>query len=541
MTLFKLSPWLPLMVSSITKLRFNSFPFPFIRAMGSVVSCGKKGGASISGSQIEVGLPVARAMSMSNNGDTGEIIEETVCSESDLIDEGIKSVELSGTKILLAKTKGNVYAIGAKCTHYGLPLENGSLCDGRIRCPFHGACFSLKTGAAGAKCVETLRQEGFKGKIMLITAEKTIPYDRPKLSKAMHLDADSILLRQPDFYQKANIDVKFRLKVSKVDPITKTVLTESGESFKYDKLFLATGGKPRNLMVPGSQLKNVFFLRTPEDANSIVNNAKGKKVVIIGSSFIGMEAASYLVSDNRSASVVVIGSTSAPFERTLGSAVGQRIQKWFEDNGVIFKNSAKVSKLEGTDKVEKIIINDKEVIEAEVVVAGIGVVPATDYLKDTKVNLNKGGYVVVNEEMRTNVEDIYSGGDIVSFPLFLNRDSPVSIGHWQIAHKHGHVAALNMLGKKEPFYSVPFFWTSLFGKSLRYTGYGAFDDVIISGSLSHLTFIAYYCNGPKVVGIAEMGKAPAAANFANYLFKGSSLMKSQVQSNGDIALKLKCE
>ncbi|RXG50774.1 Apoptosis-inducing factor 3 [Armadillidium vulgare] len=495
MTLFKLSPWLPLMVSSISKLSCKSNEY------------------------------------CRNNGDTGEILRRH-----------IKCVELSGTKILLAKTKGNVYAIGAKCTHYGLPLENGSLCDGRIRCPFHGACFSLKTGAAGAKCVETLRQEGFKGKIMLITAEKTIPYDRPKLSKAMHLDADSILLRQPDFYQKANIDVKFRLKVSKVDPSTKTVLTESGESYKYDKLFLATGGKPRNLMVPGSQLKNVFFLRTPEDANSIVNNAKGKKVVIIGSSFIGMEAASYLVSDNRSASVVVIGSTSCSLsKRTLGSAVGQRIQKWFEDNGVIFKNSAKVSKLEGTDKVEKIIINDKEVIEAEVVVAGIGVVPATDYLKDTKVNLNKGGYVVVNEEMRTNVEDIYSGGDIVSFPLFLNRDSPVSIGHWQIAHKHGHVAALNMLGKKEAFYSVPFFWTSLFGKSLRYTGYGAFDDVIISGSLSNLTFIAYYCNGPKVVGIAEMGKAPAAANFANYLFKGSSLMKSQVQSNGDIALKLKCE
>lgn len=531
------------------------------------------------------------------NSEPTDIIEAFVCHKDELPEEGMKSFDIEGGKVLLVNQKGVLSAIGTKCSHYGAPLEKGALCNGRIRCPWHGACFNIDTGdiedfpgldsipkyevsveggnvkvrasqsllaadkrmkpmakrdpendvvfivvgggAAGATCVERLRQEGFTGQIIMVCREKHLPYDRPKLSKAMDLTFDKITLRSQQFYQSGDIELRMGTRAELVDAVEAKVHLSNKEVIPYDKLFLATGGRPRRLPVPGVNLAGVYVVRTPEDANAIATAATGKHTIIVGTSFIGMEAAAYLVSNNRAESVTIIGHTSVPFENSLGEVVGKRIQEMFEEQGAKFINSASVTKFVGEEgKLTGVKIDNGETIEANVAVMGVGVVPDTEFLYNSKIYRDDRGYVPVNEYLETNYPDVYCGGDIASFPLFLHDGDSVAIGHWQVAHNHGATAARNMLGQKVVVRSVPFFWTVLFGKSLRYTGHGKYDDVVISGDLDGLAFIAYYCQGDRVVALASLGKDPAAAKYAEMLQQGNFLTKDQIADDGDIALKL---
>lgn len=522
-----------------------------------------------------------------------EYVEDIVCQESEVPDNGMKVCDLGsdGGKVLLVKQKGEIFAIGTKCSHYGAPLVTGALGNGRVRCPWHGACFNLKSGdiedfpgldsipcysvevvdgggvkvkarkhdleknkrmknmvakspsnsntfvivgggAAGQVCAETLRQEGFSGRLVMICAEKYSPYDRIKLSKQLDLGIDKIQLRPDTFYKEHDIDIMLNTKLVKLDAEKKTLELDNGESISYNVVFLATGSKPRKINLPGIDLDNVFTLRSLNDASNI-NAALSPEsnVVIYGSSFIGMETAAYCVSHCKS--VTVVGRSETPFQESLGSQLGNRIAKLFTDKGVKLKMSRSVTEIKGETKVEGVVLSDGETIPTDVVILGLGSTYATEYLEGSGVDRSPSGSVLVNQFLETNCAGVFAGGDIAEAPvLAYDNNKRAAIGHWGLAHYHGHIAALNMVCKATPLKTVPFFWTMLFGTSFRYAGYGKdFDDTVGGGDLENLKYTCYYCKGDKVIAVTTVGVDPIAAAFAERISSGQELLKSTVISN----------
>ena len=519
-------------------------------------------------------------------------VEAVVCDVDDLKDGEMREVDVGEGKVLLVREKGEYYAVGNKCTHYGAPLAKGALCNGRVRCPWHGACFNVKTGdiedfpgldsipkydvtvtdgkvkvkgekslltsgkvqkpmckqssdnqqsvlvigggPASLMCAETLRKEGFTGKITIATQERHLPYDRIKLSKAMDSTADGIALRNEDFYKKNDIDIQKNKRATSVDRNDKTVTFEDGSSLSYTSLVIATGGRPRQLPIPGADFDNVCLLRTPDDANKIAEAAKGKKVVIIGSSFIGMEVAAFLADKAESLSVVDI--IKVPFQLVLGEKVGSVLQKLHEDHGIKFHFEKGIKEFVGEDnKATTAVLSDDTEIPCDLVILGVGVVPATDFLKDSGINMTNRGFIPVTKHMKTNIDDIYAAGDIVEFPLFTAEDQQVNVQHWQMANAHGKAAALGILEKNEDIKSVPFFWTMMYSKSIRYTGYGfGYDDIIVHGDLDAPNFVAFYTKGEDVVAVATLGADPLAAQVAEIMYTGHKILKSEIQSSSDV-------
>jgi len=356
---------------------------------------------------------------------------------------------IDDAKVLLVNSAGKIQALGPKCTHYGAPLAKGVLStNGRLTCPWHGACFNASTGdvedspaldslpvfkvierdggvfirgdrdtiKAGRvrprfKCsaqgsaetervvvvgggsgavgaIEGLRSKGFQAGITLITSEGYLPIDRPKLSKALMTDLSKLQWRDEEWYRSGSVDVMHD-EVVGVDVSGKTVTTKSGQHVAYGKLVLATGGVPRNLPLQGFKvLGNIFTLRSVNDVKNIVDamGPPGKKIVIVGSSFIGMEVANATAKDH---TVAVIGMEKEPLERVLGEKIGAAMRKGLEKNGIKFYMSASVDKAEPSasdpSKVGSVLLQDGTKLEADLVILGVGVAPATSYLRDNKV------------------------------------------------------------------------------------------------------------------------------------------------------------
>ncbi|XP_037068458.1 apoptosis-inducing factor 3-like [Pollicipes pollicipes] len=507
------------------------------------------------------------------HGKKREFVEGIVCQADELEDDEMRICDLAGEgRILVVKHQGQISALGTKCSHYGAPLDKGVVSNGRIRCPWHGACFNVSTGdiedfpgldgipcyqvevgdsgdvkvrakrqhihenkctkqlgkrsdeckdvalvlgggAAGASCVEALRESGFKGRVVLATKEKYLPYDRPKLSKALDMEAEKMQLRSTAFYEASDIEVLTEHEATSVDKDERKVCFKNGAELTYTSLVVATGSRPRVLAVPGSDLENVCVLRSPEDGNAVAARLLGRDVVIIGSSFIGMEVAAYC--QGKAASVVVVGSSSVPYERSLGPKIGAMLQAMHEAKGIVFKMGLSVREFKGeSGRLTQVLLTDGSELPADVCLMGVGVTPCTEMLRDV-VKLDKHGNVVVDKRLRSSADGIYAAGDIASFPLPLADDELVVMGHWQLAHYHGRVAGRNAAGLQTDVSTVPFFWTQLFGKSIRYTGYcPKFDDVIFDGDVDEQKFVAFFCQGDKVKGVASMNRDPAAARWA---------------------------
>ncbi|KAK6968220.1 apoptosis-inducing factor 3-like isoform X1 [Biomphalaria glabrata] len=528
----------------------------------------------------------AEATKVSDN-----MIEVVAGDISDFTDGETKEVDVAEQKVLLVKEDGHFYAIGNKCSHYGAPLNKGAYCKGVVRCPWHGACFNIKTGdiedfpgldsvpkfpveirdgkvvikadqaaLASAKrvkpmvkkaadnnksvvligggpanvvCAETLRQEGFTGKIVIVSKENCLPYDRIKLSKAMSIKPEEIALRSHQFYDEHDIEILLSKEVTKVLPEDKKIELNDGSELKYDSLVIATGGQPRQLPIPGSDLKNVYSLRTPHDANSIAENAQGKNVVIMGSSFIGMEVAAFLA--DKAASVSVVDLVRVPFQLTLGEELGSYMKQMHESKGVKFYFETSVKEFNGEDgQLKEAVLANGTVLPADVCIMGVGVVPATGFLKESGIELTARGFITVNKNMKTNIEDVYAAGDIVEFPLFTADDQQVNIQHWQMAHQHGRIAGLSIAGKPQDIRSVPYFWTVQYGKSIRYTGYGfGYDDIVLHGDVEENKFVAYYTKNDQVVAVASLGWDPIVSQAAELMSKGGTISKEEIKEQPD--------
>lgn len=518
-----------------------------------------------------------------------DYVEAVVCQESDIQENEMKAFQLGDAgKILLVKQNGKLSAIGSKCTHYGAPLHTGVLGNGRVRCPWHGACFNITTGdiedfpgldslpcyqvevqdgggvkvrarkeevksskrikhmtsrdkrvsttfvvvgggPAGALCVETLRQEGFKGRIVLVCKEQALPYDRVKTSKALDVKLESITFRTASFYKEHGIEVLTGTEVIGLNPETKVVKLSSGKELEYDSVFLGTGSDALRPPIPGAELKNIFVIRTIEDSYGIYGQLGPEKhVVILGASFVGMEAAAYCVEKVKS--VTVIGRDTVPFRGVLGEEIGARLMALHKEKGVLFKMESGVTRFiagPSGDTVNEVELKDGSTLPADVCIVGIGSSPATKFLDGSGVNIDKSGGIIVNKHLESNIPGVYAGGDNAYAPIL---DTAACIGHWQLAQYHGRIAALNMVGKQTEIQTVPFFWTMLFGKGVRFAGYAPkFDEVVIAGSVEDLNFVAHYIVGDRVAAVATVGGDAVAAKFAELISTGKQLLKSDLQ------------
>uniref|UniRef100_A0A8C4XH76 AIF family member 3 n=1 Tax=Erpetoichthys calabaricus TaxID=27687 RepID=A0A8C4XH76_ERPCA len=494
-----------------------------------------------------------------------DFVEATVCHVKDLENGQMREVDMPGGKVLLIKENGEYRAVSHKCPHYGAPLVKGVLSDGRVRCPWHGACFSTATGdiedfpgldslakfqvksvsvilfyflllqalqsqkrmkgmakcaslssyspgvtsvliigagPAGLVCAETLRQEGFAERIIMCTLDRHLPYDKPKLSKVCTGPVVSL------------------------DTKTKMATFKDGFRLEFRNLLIAPGKTPKQLNLKGANMENIFYLRSPEDANWIAKLASNKNAVIVGASFVGMEVAAYLA--EKAHSVSVIGVEDVPFRKALGEKVGRAIMKMFENNRVKFYMLNEVSELRGQQgKVLK--TSTMEIFELFFFLT-VGAVPATTFLKHSGINVDSKGFIPVTKTMQTNVSGVFAAGDVVTFPLAMRNNKKVNVPHWQMAHMQGRIAALNMLGQVTEIKNVPFFWTAMFGKSIRYAGHGeGFDDVIIQGDLDELKFVAFYTKSDEVIAVASMNYDPIVSKVAEVFRSGRAIKKRDVE------------
>jgi NADPH-dependent 2,4-dienoyl-CoA reductase/sulfur reductase-like enzyme len=360
-------------------------------------------------------------------------------------------------------------------------------------------------GAAGNAAAETLRREGFAGRIVMITSEIDLPYDRPNLSKEFmsgEAKPEWLPLRSTKFYANQGIEVLTNTRVTALDPHGKTVTTEGGKTLTFDKALLATGAAPRKQMIPGDDGEACFSLRSFADARSIAEAAGGAaRAVLIGSGFIGMELASSLRA--RGLAVDVVAPEALPFARVVGERIASYLKRRHEEKGVAFHMGTTAVGISGGKGAKAIVLSDGTRLNADFVVFGLGVQPAIDYLADS--GLVQGGGVPVNARLETKHPDILAAGDIAIVPNPAGGDG-IRIEHWVVAERQGQHAARSMLGSSAGYGEIPFFWTRQTGISLKYVGFAReWDTLAVRGDVDKGRFLAGYYRMGTLLAAASIG------------------------------------
>jgi NADPH-dependent 2,4-dienoyl-CoA reductase/sulfur reductase-like enzyme len=347
-----------------------------------------------------------------------------------------------------------------------------------------------------------LRREGHSGGITMMSADDTVPYDRPNLSKdflAGTASEESIPLRSMDFYREHEIDLLLNTRIAAIDPRDKSVQLADGSRRKFDALLLATGAEPVKLKIPGADSPHVCYLRSQGDCRTIIGKAdRAKRVVLIGASFIAMEVAASLIL--RKLQVHVVAPEAVPMETILGPQVGEYLRRLHERNGVVFHLQQSVVAIDE----RKVTLKDGHVIEADLVVIGIGVRPRIDLAERAEIKTDKG--VSVNEYLETSIPQIFAAGDIARWPDPLTGDH-IRVEHWVVAERQGQTAARNILGRRERFDAVPFFWTSQYDFTLNYVGHAEkWDKLDLDGSIEEHNCKLSFQRGGRTLAVATVGR-----------------------------------
>lgn len=475
-----------------------------------------------------------------------------------------------GEAVLLAHVEPNWFAIGAKCTHYGAPLAEGVLVGETIRCPWHHACFELRNGAAshapalndlpcydialendivrvtgkrtggqlrgrgnqprgsrapekvvleanpiagpssvliigagaaGNACAEMLRREGYRGPVTLIDGDRDAPYDRPNLSKdflAGTAPEDWLPLHPKEFYETQRLEILSGVTAQNIDAKARTVRLSDGSTRSYEMLLIATGATPIRLDVPGGE--RISYLRTLGDCRGIIDKAgNAKSAVVIGGSFIGLEVAASLVA--LGLQVHVVAPEKLPLERVLGAELGTLILDLHQRQGVAFHlgRTAKAVDAKG------VVLDDATRIEADLIVAGVGVRPNLDLAESAGVVVDNG--IAVNEFLETSVAGIFAAGDVARWPDAYS-DARLRVEHWVVAERQGQVVARNMLGYRDRFDDIPFFWSAHYDKvSIQYTGHvERWDETKIDGDVMKMDCAVSYMIGGQRRAMATINR-----------------------------------
>ena len=375
-------------------------------------------------------------------------------------------------------------------------------------------------GLAGGGAAATLRGEGFDGRLVLIGAEPQPPYERPPLSKE-YLRGESsfeqVLFQPLDFYAENDIETRFGVRVTRVDAAEKVVELDRGERVAYDALLVATGGQNRRIPTPGIDLEGIYSLRTVTDSDRIsAEISPGRKAVVVGMGFIGLEVAAALRQSG--VEVAIVDRNTVPLRRVLGEEIGRVVGEIHRDHGTELIFEDKVAAFEGAERVERITTQRGHYIECDFVVVGLGIEPAAELLAGTGVGIDNG--VLVDEYLRTGVEEIYAGGDVANHyhPVFKRH---IRVEHWQNALKQGSAAARNMLGENEPYGEIPWFWSDQYEHNLQYAGFHTeWDELVVRGSMEERNFVAFYRKDGRVL-------AAVAINRGRDLRRSIPLIKAQ--------------
>lgn len=375
---------------------------------------------------------------------------------------------------------------------------------------------------AGGTAAMTLREEGFDGEIVLIGAEPHPPYERPPLSKEYLQGGkpfEDALLKPVNFYTDQSIQTRFGMRAVRVDPRDQAIELEGGGRVPYDKVLVATGARNRRLRIPGADLEDVYDLRTVDDADRIrARSRSGSRAVLVGMGFIGSEVAASL--RHRGVEVTVIEPFKTPLYRVLGEQIGRVFEALHRENGVRMFFEESVTAFEGTGHVQRVMTSAGRRIECDFVVVGVGIEPVTDLMVDSGVKIDNG--IVVDEYCQTNVEGIYAAGDVANHfhPLFGRR---VRVEHWQNAIHQGRAAARSMLGKREPYSDLHWFWSDQYDCNVQYAGFHTgWDELVVRGSLEERSAVVFYMQEQRIA-------AAVAFNRGRDLQRAMSLIKVQVQ------------
>jgi NADPH-dependent 2,4-dienoyl-CoA reductase/sulfur reductase-like enzyme/nitrite reductase/ring-hydroxylating ferredoxin subunit len=477
----------------------------------------------------------------------------TGVAASDLKDGGTLLGRVGKAEVVLARAGDEVFAVGAHCSHYHGPLAHGLIVGDTVRCPWHHACFSLRTGeavrapaldpiacwrvdrqgdrlfvreklpeqgrpstppagrtpnsviiigggAAGLAAADMLRREGYDGHLTMISADDAPPSDRPNLSKdylAGSAKEDWIPLRSPEFYREQRIELLLNTRVTSIDAARHTVQLHGGMQRAFGALLIATGADPVRLSIPGADGPNVHYLRSFADSQALVAKATtAKRVVVVGASFIGLEVAASM--RTRNIEVDVIAPDSAPLERVMGVEVGRFVQRLHESKGVKFHLGQTVARVDN----RTVTLSGGSKIDADFVVFGVGVQPSTALAERAGLTMDHG--IVVNEYLETSAPEIFAAGDIARWPDPHTGDS-IRVEHWVVAERQGQTAARNILGRHERFDAVPFFWSQHYDIVINYVGHAEkWDQVKIDGSLDNHDCEVTYLRGGRRLAVATV-------------------------------------
>jgi NADPH-dependent 2,4-dienoyl-CoA reductase/sulfur reductase-like enzyme/nitrite reductase/ring-hydroxylating ferredoxin subunit len=475
--------------------------------------------------------------------------------------------------VVLARSGDRFFAVGAHCTHYHGALADGLVVGTTVRCPLHHACFSLETGealrapaldpipcwrverqgetvfirekiaaapaglrsaapagqrpssiviagggAAGLAAADMLRREGYDGPVAMISADRDPPVDRPNLSKdylAGEAQDDWIPLWPVDLYAERRIDLVLGRRVASIDSAARAVVFEDGTRREFGALLLATGADPVRLPIPGADSERVHYLRSFADSRAIVERAAdAKHVVVVGASFIGLEVSASL--RTRGIAVDVVTRERLPLERVMGAEIGAFVRSVHEAHGVGFHLAETVMSVAG----RTVTLGGGRALDADFVVIGVGVRPATAVAERSGLVLDRG--IAVNEYLETSAPGVFAAGDAARWPDPHTGDR-IRVEHWVVAERQGQIAARNMLGRRERFDAVPFFWSQHYDVTIRYVGHAEkWDAVQVDGSLEARDATVSFVRGGRKLAVATVSRDRAC-------------LEAEVQLEGQLA------
>ncbi|RAQ94160.1 NAD(P)/FAD-dependent oxidoreductase [Thermogemmatispora tikiterensis] len=368
----------------------------------------------------------------------------------------------------------------------------------------------IGAGQAGVSAAVTLRHEGFDGEIMLIGAESHLPYERPPLSKDYLLGQkpiDDLFIHNSRFYVENHIQTLLGVKAVRVNPYEKVVELARANCVRptiaYDKLLIATGVRNRKLRVPGATLEGIYYLRTIEEADAIRQACRsGQRAVLVGMGFIGCEVAASLRQSG--IEVVAIEAYKTPLYRVVGEKIGKVFEEIHREHGVRFLFEETIVAFEASQRVQCVVTSSGRRIDCDFVIIGVGVEPVTELVEGSEVQIENG--IVVNQYCQTQVPDIYAAGDVANhFHPVVGKKMRVE--HWQNAISQGRAAALNMLGRREPYQEVHWFWSDQYKYNVQYAGFPcAWDQLVVRGKLNEHKFTAFYMQEGKVMAVISINR-----------------------------------
>ncbi len=475
-----------------------------------------------------------------------------------LADGGMVRGRVDTEDAILVRRGDALFAVGAHCTHYHGPLADGLLAGDTVRCPWHHACFGLRTGeavrapaldpiacwrvervgdtvfvreqlpapgrrdarpaagsqsapgsvvivgggGAGLAAADMLRREGYDGAVTMISADDFPPCDRPNLSKdflAGTAQEDWIPLRAPEYYTERRIELILGSRVTALDVQQRRVQLESGKSHGFGALLIATGADPVRLEIPGAAPSQIHYLRTFADSRAIVAKAAAaKRVVVVGASFIGLEVAASLRA--RGIDVHVVAPETEPLARIMGPEVGRFIRGLHAAHGVTFHLGQTVSRIDGA----RVTLNDAAALEADFVVLGVGVRPAIALAERAGLAVDRG--ITVSEYLETSAPGVFAAGDVARWPD-PHSGERIRVEHWVLAQRQGQVAARNILGRRERFDAVPFFWSQHYDVAINYVGHAEkWDAIKIDGALDAGDCTVTYQRGARALAVATIAR-----------------------------------